>query len=138
MESLGTYLKYERESRGVSLAEVAAITRVPENSLDLIEQDRLDDLPGEVFVRGFLRAYARCIGLDAEDLVGRLDRPAPRPTLPLVPPSNLKLSRRRVATPALLLVLLLACLLATIIFWRPVTESPFSAHVPPTTSGNAG
>ncbi len=138
MESLGVFLKREREVRGVSLAEVAAITRVPEPSLRSIEEDRLDDLPGEVFVRGFLRAYARCIGLDPEEVVSRLDRPAPRPTLPLVPTNTMNLRRRRTATPALLLVLILACLLATIVLWKPVTQSHFSANVPAPISGTAG
>ena len=70
--SLGAYLKRERESRGVTLAEVAAETRVPVASLQSLEEDRLDELPGDVFVRGFLRAYARCIELD---LGGHVRRP---------------------------------------------------------------
>jgi len=138
MESLGVYLKNQREARGVTLCQVAATTRVPEASLRFIEEDRLDDLPGEVFVRGFLRAYSRCIGLDPEDVVSRLDRPAPKPTLPHLPPNNVDLRRRRTATPALLLVLVLACLLAALVLWRPVTESPFSANAPVPVSGTPG
>lgn len=137
MENLGAYLKSEREARGFSLAEVAAETRVPESSLRSIEEDRLDDLPGEVFVRGFLRAYARCVGLEPEEVVSRLDRPVPRPSMPLVPASDLDLRRRRTATPALLLVLLLASLLLALVLWKPVTP-PFSANRPPAPTPTAG
>lgn len=138
MGTLGSYLKSEREVRGVPLAEVSATTRVPEQSLRLIEADRWDDLPGDVFLRGFLRAYARCIGLDPEEIVDRLDRPAPKPTMPLMPTNNLDLRRRRMATPALLLVIIIACLLATLVLWRPMTVSPFSVNAPVPTSGSAG
>jgi cytoskeletal protein RodZ len=138
MESLGTFLKYHREARGVALDDVAATTRVPLASLRSIEEDRLDDLPGEVFVRGFLRAYSRCIGLDPEDVVARLDRPAPKPTLPHIPPTDTDLRRRRITTPALLLVLILAFLLAALVLWRPFTESSYSANTPAPISGTSG
>lgn len=136
--SLGTYLKTVRESRGVDLSEIAVETRVPEASLRSIEEDKLDDLPGEVFVRGFLRAYARCLSLDPGDVLSRLDRPAPVPTMPLVHTTSLDLRRRRIATPALFLVLLLASLLILFVLWRPMTMPPLSIHSlnPPT--GTAG
>jgi len=70
-ESFGAYLKREREARGMSLADVAQRTRVKERWLQLIEESRLDQLPAEVFVRGFVRAYARTIGGD-EARAGRL------------------------------------------------------------------
>ena len=136
--SFGSYSKHEREALGVALQEVAVETRVPEASLKLIEEDRLDDLPGEVFVRGFLRAYARCIGLDPEEVVGRLDRPAPSPTMPLVHSTQLDLRRSRMASPALVLVLILASLLIALVLFRPVASPSFSAHVPASTTGTPG
>jgi len=137
MESLGTYLRSERARRGMDIAEVAERTKVPIASLELIEADRFDELPGEVFVRGFVRAYARHLDLDAELALERLDRPAPSPTVPVLPSSKLNLRRGRVASPALLFVLLLACLLLTVVVWRPVGHS-LSANGPAPTSDSAG
>jgi cytoskeletal protein RodZ len=136
--SLGVYLKSEREGRGIDLPDVAAETRVPEAALRLIEEDRWDELPGEVFVRGFLRAYARCVGLEPEDMVRRLDRPAPRPTMPWVNCVQVDLRRRRIASPALFFVLALASLLIVLVLWRPVAAPSFSVQLPTPTAGKAG
>lgn len=71
MESIGIWLRREREVRGVSLEEVADATRIPVQSLANIEDGRFDDLPGEVFVKGFLRSYARAVGLPGDDVLAR-------------------------------------------------------------------
>jgi cytoskeletal protein RodZ len=70
-ETLGAYLRHHRRARSMSLAEVSRITRIPGASLDAIEGDRFDELPGEVFVRGFLRAYAQAIGLLPDEVLAR-------------------------------------------------------------------
>ncbi len=138
MESLGTFLRSEREARGLALEEVAAVTRVPVAALRSIDDDRLDDLPGEVFVRGFVKAYAQCIDIDPVHVLDRLDRPAPTRSLPLMSTRKTKnLHRHRIVSPALLLVLLLATLLLSLVLFRPAAL-PFSAHGPTVTGGNAG
>lgn len=71
MESIGTWLRREREVRGVSLEEVADATRIPVQSLASIEDGRFDELPGEVFVKGFLRSYARAVGIRADEVLAR-------------------------------------------------------------------
>lgn len=70
-ETVGTFLKRNREGRLMSLAEVSRITRIPLHSLESIERDRFDDLPGEVFVRGFLKSYAKAVGVGPQDAVAR-------------------------------------------------------------------
>ncbi len=55
----------------MSLEEIARTTRVPMSSVERIESDQFDELPGEVFVRGFLKSYARAVGLDADDVLAR-------------------------------------------------------------------
>ena len=70
-ETLGAYLRHHRRALSMSLAEVSRITRIPGASLEAIEGDRFDELPGEVFVRGFLRAYAQAIGLLPDDVLAR-------------------------------------------------------------------
>jgi cytoskeletal protein RodZ len=55
----------------MSVSELARVTRIPVLSLDAIESDRFDELPGEVFVRGFLKAYAQAVGLVPADVLAR-------------------------------------------------------------------
>ncbi len=70
-ETVGTFLKRHRESKPMTVAELARMTRIPVHSLEAIEQGRFDDLPGEVFVKGFLRSYASAVGLSANEVVAR-------------------------------------------------------------------
>ena len=71
MESIGRYLRHARETRAMSVEEVSRATRIPVPSIERIEADHFDDLPGEVFVKGFLKSYAQTIGLLPEDIVAR-------------------------------------------------------------------
>ena len=70
-QTLGSYLKEQRERRSMSAAELSRVTRIPQASLEAIECDRFDELPGEVFVRGFLKAYAQAVALIPADVLAR-------------------------------------------------------------------
>ncbi len=72
MESIGQTLRTERELKHISLEEMAQTTRIPLRSLQLIEDDKLDALPGDVFARGFVKSYAQALGIPSEPLVARL------------------------------------------------------------------
>lgn len=63
------YLRERREGASLSIEEIARTTKIPERSLRRIEAGQFEELPGDVFVRGFLRSYARCVGLDSDDVV---------------------------------------------------------------------
>jgi cytoskeletal protein RodZ len=67
-ESPGKYLKAKRESQRISLRQVADATRVREAVLKAIEDDRYEDLP-HIYVKSFLSAYAKCLGLDPTDVI---------------------------------------------------------------------
>ncbi len=71
MHPLGTYLRRARTARGMSVGEIARATRIPSTSIERIEAGQFDDLPGEVFARGFLRAYANSVGLHADEVLAR-------------------------------------------------------------------
>lgn len=71
MASVGQFLREQREQRRMSVAEIARATRVPVSSVERIEADQFDELPAEVFVRGFLKSYARAVGLSEEDVLAR-------------------------------------------------------------------
>ncbi len=69
METPGLMLKREREARGMTLSELARVTRIPESSLEHIENNEFGEFPAEVFVRGFLRNYARQLSLPASEVI---------------------------------------------------------------------
>ncbi|MCG6892659.1 MAG: helix-turn-helix domain-containing protein [Desulfobacteraceae bacterium] len=67
--SFGRYLMSVRLERGISLKAVSNATRIGAETLLAIENEDHDALPAEVFVKGFLRSYARFVGADAEKAV---------------------------------------------------------------------
>ena len=69
MESLGNYLKTQRESQELSLKQVSESTKIREPLLKALEEDRYDLISSPVYVKGFLDAYARSLGLDPEDVI---------------------------------------------------------------------
>src|SRR5580658_4239193 len=71
MESIGNSLRKAREARRMSLAEVSRVTRIPVTTLASLESDHFDDLPGEVFVRGFLKSYAQAVRIVPEEILAR-------------------------------------------------------------------
>jgi cytoskeleton protein RodZ len=72
-ESLGKYLKKERESKKISLREVSKNIKVREPFLRAVEEDRLDLLPSPTYVKGFLSAYAKYLGLDPNEVILRYE-----------------------------------------------------------------
>lgn len=73
METPGLLLKREREARGLTIAELARITRISETALENIEKNAFDEFPAQVFVRGFLRNYARQLSIPAEEIMESYD-----------------------------------------------------------------
>lgn len=68
-ESLGKTLQKERESKNISLKELAKNTKIREPLLRAIEEDRYQDLPSPTYVRGFLLAYAKYVGLNPNEVL---------------------------------------------------------------------
>src|SRR4030042_1466227 len=73
-ETLGKYLKNQRESKRISLREVAKSTRVREHILKAIEEDQYHLLPPITYVKGFLFAYAKYLRLDPNEVLLRYER----------------------------------------------------------------
>ena len=71
--NFGERLKRERELREVSLKEVTVATRIGTRFLEALENEDWNKLPGGVFNRGFVRAIARYLGLDEENLLAEYD-----------------------------------------------------------------
>lgn len=89
--SVGTDLRHAREQACLSLLDLSARTKIRIPLLEAIEREQFERLPAGLLTRGYLRAYAREVGLDPESVVRRyLDEfepvplpPAPRPLEPL-------------------------------------------------------
>ena len=62
----GRTLRRLREGMGISLDELSRVTKMSKSTLKAIEEEKLEDLPPWVFLKGFLRIYAKTIGLDPE------------------------------------------------------------------------
>jgi flagellar biosynthesis protein FlhG len=65
----GARLRRNRLQRGVELEQIARVTKVNPTYLRFIEEDKYESLPAAVYVRGFVTAYARCLGLPASRVV---------------------------------------------------------------------
>lgn len=83
METPGSMLKRARLERGIELDELSQTTRISSATLSHLERDSYDELPAEVFVRGFLRNVARELELSGEAVIqsyeehtGRVHKPA--------------------------------------------------------------
>ncbi len=63
MERTAALLKRERELRQLSLGEISHATRIPVRTLEALEAGKTTELPDPVFVRGFVRSYARVLGI---------------------------------------------------------------------------
>jgi cytoskeleton protein RodZ len=65
----GDKLKKQREKRGITLDDVALTTKIGTRFLRALEEEHFEQLPGGIFNRGFVRAYARCVGVDEDQAV---------------------------------------------------------------------
>jgi cytoskeletal protein RodZ len=118
MPTVGQYLRELREQRKMSVEEVSRATRVPIASVERIETDRFDELPGEVFVRGFLKSYARAVGVPADDVLARYTasrRVAWVTPLPIAAPTRPARGRRLGVAVAFVLLLILFTLALSIV-----------------------
>lgn len=117
---VGSYLRKEREQRRISVAELAQTTRIPVRVLEQLENDELDDLPADVFVRGHIRACCRALGVSPEEAFAhygkeRVEEEAPPPLPAVYAPE----SGRRFGIAIALVILLILFTLALSIVLRP-------------------
>ena len=90
MGAFGERLQREREMRGITLEEISESTKITSRCLRALEEEEFDKLPGGVFNKGFVRAYAAYLGLDEDKAVadfvtasgGEKEQPLPDPPVP--------------------------------------------------------
>ncbi len=134
--SFGTWLRRQRELREIDLREIADKTKISLRYLKAMEQDRFEVLPAPVFARGFLREYAKYVGLNPDEVVnyyltqeGLVEEREPeaddRPTS--------SAARGPVTRGAFLILLLIVVVAAAayFLFWRRAHEEAARAAPPP-------
>ena len=130
MGSFGERLQREREMRGITLEEIADSTKIGTRSLRALEQEDFDKLPGGIFNKGFVRAYARYLGIDEEQAVadflaaaGEAEQPLPSPA-PRERPSASGSGSRGGAVVLALIVLAAGGYAAWKLGWGPFASHP--------------
>ena len=119
----GERLGRARQAMGIARGDIAASLHLEEDVLAALEEGREDGLPSQAYVRGYMRAYARLVGLDPEQLVVPLDGPASRrssrPALGQPPPPLRSFAERAQRHMGLLLggIVALMLIAAAAVLW---------------------
>ena len=74
MTPVGDTLRRTRLKRNLQLEEISNELKISTRILQAIENDQYDKLPGGVFAKSFVRQYARLLGLDEEEIAGRMQQ----------------------------------------------------------------
>lgn len=127
---IGAALKAIRQFHGVTLQDLADATRIRQTYLDALENMRLDELPSRPFAIGYVKAYARHLGLDVDEAVERFRNDNPEHDEGLRAPVGVRKER----DPRLALVIIAGVLIgAAILLWnvaqRAITEKAPSKAV---------
>lgn len=69
MGSFGEHLRRQREMRGISLEEIVATTKISRRLLQALEDEQFDLLPGGIFNKSYVKAYAKCVGIREDEAV---------------------------------------------------------------------
>ena len=132
MTNLGADFKKARESKGISLDQIAAETRIRIRFLTAIENEAFHLLPGGIFNRGFVRTYAERVGIDPDQAVTDYERlaevrePAEAPRVEPAPPAKIERHLHPVAVGALVLLIVIFYVVA-----RQSGNTPQTASAPP-------
>ena len=141
VSSFGERLRREREKRGITLDDVSVSTKISMRMLRALEEEKFDQLPGGIFNKGFVRAYARHLGIDEDqaiadylEAVGEIPPPAPLETVieapPVAPRPQSESSDFEVPWGMLAIVLLVAALGLSLWSYRTREMNTGSAEPP--------
>ena len=72
-ESIGVKLEMERELKGLSVADVSKDTKISSKYIIAMENETFDEIPGEAYVRAFLRSYSKYLGIDPEEIIQKYE-----------------------------------------------------------------
>ncbi|MBO9709217.1 MAG: helix-turn-helix domain-containing protein [Caulobacter sp.] len=128
---LGAALRAAREFRGLTLQDVADATRIRQGYVEALEDMRLDELPSRPFTIGYVKSYAKLLGMDEDAAVARFKMDAPDDGEPLRAPVGVRHER----DPRLGLLLVLGVLVVgAIVMWN-VAQRAIAKDTPPAQVG---
>lgn len=145
MDMVGNLLATERKKKGLEIVDVEQATGIRSTYLIALEQGRYAALPGEVYVKGFIRNYGNYLGLDGSHLV-HLYSDSVREIAPIAPPSDTahkvnqkkqRLSKRQLANTLIVLLILLVSAWSLYSWQKSSTSSP-SVNKPAAVSRSHG
>jgi cytoskeleton protein RodZ len=112
-QGLGDLLRREREKRGLSHEQIAELTKLRRHMVAALEEEAWDKLPQPVFVKGFIKSYAKALGLDQKEVLDLYDQaPPPESETP-----KLVLETRRESKRSLFFVLAAAVVLGAVLLF---------------------
>jgi cytoskeleton protein RodZ len=85
--SVGSELRKAREGRKISLQTICDKTRIPVKYLEALEEDHFDLFPSQAHAKGFIRAYAKVVGLETADLMARFKSQVEPVSAKITPPN---------------------------------------------------
>lgn len=130
--STGERLRRARLDAGKTLDQVAADTKIQLWILEAIERDDLSRVPGGVFIRGYLTAVARAVGVNPSEVLTAYPPETPAPPVAPPPASPAPDPNEVTGTPLWQYVVIVAVVLVAAVVWRNMTRSnPDIAAVPP-------
>jgi len=125
-QGLGAFLRLEREKRGLSHEQIAELTRLRRHMVAALEEEAWDKLHQPVFVKGFIKSYAKALGLDQKEVLDLYEKALP----PESETPKLVLEPRRAGRRPLLFVLAGAVFLGVVLlfawqdFWSEQKAGP--------------
>ncbi len=143
MASFGEDLKRERELRDISLEEISRATNISRSLLEALEQNNFSSLPGGAYTRGFIRSYARHVGIDIEEALNafkaEMDRQeaAKQTDARPLPVQGMARPVGHAPETAVALSIFLTALLIVLIYWGGPSGGPAAAPPDPDAHGAA-
>ena len=132
MFEIGNSLREARLRQGYELPRAEADTKIRAKYLRALEEEHFDVLPGETYVKGFLRTYAEYLGLDGQLYVDEFNSRFTRDEEPLAPPRPKRPSRSRAVESNFVIVALAGIIAVTILV---VVAWKFGSAGPETSTG---
>jgi cytoskeletal protein RodZ len=136
-EDLGRALREARDSRGLSLAQITKITKIPTAVLEALERNDGAALPGGIFSRAFVRSFAAAVGLDPEAAVHEFLCQYPSAAATVGPQSAIELDAnevlesQRLAARTVVQLVGSSAAVAIMLMYLGLSEMPRSSGVPP-------
>lgn len=139
--SVGTQLRMAREAAQLSIDEIAGTLKFSPRQIEALEADHYAALPGATIVRGFVRSYARLLGLDTDALLRQLEPVLPSGPAEVRPPENMGVASQprgmRELSPLVTIAIVLLLAAVLLVLWHFFGPAPSQVQSATSLSGQA-